>query len=291
MAARWGANGHESDDGSGRNSRASPAVSGSNERAADEEEHAAVSMAVAVRVTEAQAKATAAAYADDGIDYDEENGCIVCAACMRQLEPWQVDGHVALPEHAAAFEEGEGLISDGLSVTINGIPMLLDCSLVFPRVMFGAGRQLYDDTLGCLLAPDITGAVDLRPGHEYTVVEFRVPNTVAARPPHTRKPVRYMNYFAAGAEPAVTTATRRTALGCGDAVPRDATAASLLAQYWVRREKKQQARCYSASGRHHQQLHAAAGKAAALAARSHASGTRRERRARGQGLAPAGGVK
>lgn len=152
----------------------------------------AAAVAVSVRVGTADLRAVARELAADGVCYDSEDEELVCAACSRSLRPWQAAAHVRLPEHAAAVDAREGW-DRGTPVTISGQQMLLDCSCVFPRTMFGAGRVLYDDTLHCLLLPDVTGAVELTPHHEYTVVEMLPTHDTTATLPNG--PRRRMHYF------------------------------------------------------------------------------------------------
>ena len=187
-------------------------------------------MAVSVRVTENVLRELAFGYANDGIVFDEDAATLVCAACHQALEGWQVAGHVDLGSHKDALDAGDGAVSDGVAVTINGESMLLDCSCLYPRTMFGAGRALYDDTIGCLIAPDITGAVDMRAGHEYTVVEFAVPLPDPEVPVIAKKPPAAMNYFSVVPPKGHSTQT---------STPKsNASVSSVLSRFWSSRKQR-----------------------------------------------------
>lgn len=188
---------------------------------ASAEEFVPTRMAVTVHVTLQLLHNLAAQYGDHGIEFDTDNDTLVCVACSTALEAWQVDAHVRLPSHCVAVESREGLVDEGTEVTINGIPMLLDSSCIFPRTMFGAGRILFDDTLKCLIAPDVTGAVDLRSGHEYTVVEMNMKHSDPERFPLSRARPRSMAYFVA--QPRENPSRRNRS---------EPTVASTLRTYW-----------------------------------------------------------
>ncbi len=137
-------------------------------------------------------------YAPDGIEFIDDghdDEVLSCVVCEQELEAWQVCAHVESVAHSRAVEARSGLDTAGTAVEINGVPLLLDNSCIFPRTMFGAGRQLYDDTLGCIVMPDVTGAVDLYSGHHYTVVEFDVPHSAETLPPLTTKVPKHVKYF------------------------------------------------------------------------------------------------
>jgi hypothetical protein len=201
-------------------------------------------MAVAVRIDEQAIRDLVEAYPLDALDYDEDYDCIVCAACEVRLEPWQVATHVQLKTHAEAIEAREGISTDGVPITLNGQPMLFDTSCIFPRTIFGAGRMLYDDTLGCLLTPDITGAVDLRANHEYTVVEFELLHAAPESQPLMTQPLRSMHYFSA--EPRTKQAQLTTSMFH---VKHESSATALLGQYWKRRQSELREETMAAAGK------------------------------------------
>uniref|UniRef100_A0A7S1R5U3 Uncharacterized protein n=1 Tax=Neobodo designis TaxID=312471 RepID=A0A7S1R5U3_NEODS len=185
-------------------------------------------MSLTVRVTDGVLRSVAQGYAADGIVFDEDTCCLVCAACQRTLEAWQVAAHVELDSHLEAMDAGDGIVSDGVPIVLNGEPMLLDSSCIFPRTMFGAGRALFDDTLGCVMAPDITGAVDVQADHEYTVVEFAVPLSDPEAPIVSAKPPKPMKYFSAVPQHP-------------NGKPKPTTAGPVLANFWSARAKHETA--------------------------------------------------
>jgi hypothetical protein len=91
--------------------------------------------------------------------------------------------HIASTKHLDRVEAGDpssstcGLAGqEWIPVEINGMPMVLDCHVVYPATMFGSGRVLYDHSLGAVVAPDICGGVRLLPRHSYSVCAFVLPS-------------------------------------------------------------------------------------------------------------------
>jgi hypothetical protein len=93
---------------------------------------------------------------------------------FRRIPWWDVPRHVACPrhQHAMALNAHMAASTHGCRITLNGARLVSDAVCLYPEACFGAGRLLYNDTVGALMMPDVTGAVQLTHGHSYTVVEL-----------------------------------------------------------------------------------------------------------------------
>jgi hypothetical protein len=83
--------------------------------------------------------------------------------------------HLGSSGHVGRVEVRDLCIEEFCPVEINGIRMALDNHAVFPSAMFGTGRTLYDETIGCLLTVDACGGISLFPQHRYTIVDLAIP--------------------------------------------------------------------------------------------------------------------
>ena len=97
-----------------------------------------------------------------------------CKYCNRQLLPFEVTEHVRTSSHTIAKDESENIPSHGCPIVLHGRPLLLDHHVIFVDTMFGKNVMLFDDTIGAIVLPDITLGVQLCPGHEYSLVKFRM---------------------------------------------------------------------------------------------------------------------
>ena len=143
------------------------------------------------------------AFEVNGIRRDESTGLFWCALCCISNVDTQdnaphacstsppfvigymsadVRRHLGSSEHVGNVEVSELAVEEFCLVEINGIRMALDHHVVFPAAMFGAGRTLYDETVGCLLTVDACGGITLFSQHRYTVVELMLPLREAAPP-------------------------------------------------------------------------------------------------------------
>ncbi|EAN90750.1 hypothetical protein, conserved [Trypanosoma cruzi] len=137
----------------------------------------------------ASGKVLADQFRRQGIRYEEASGILWCSLCTnaKGLEIIEVESKDSVLEHCALkrhliFMEKQLAMDQYCPVEINGCYMLLDHHCVYPAVMFGRGRLLLDDTLGCLIPEDVCGGVKLFPRHKYTVVELIIPHSTVPLP-------------------------------------------------------------------------------------------------------------
>jgi hypothetical protein len=97
-----------------------------------------------------------------------------CNFCKKHLTPAQVASHVQRAAHIAAKDDAENAPSFGCPIVLHGRPMILDHHVVFPHSMFGSGAMMFDDTIGAVVLPDASKAVQLCPGHEYSIIRFHI---------------------------------------------------------------------------------------------------------------------
>ncbi|RNF02763.1 uncharacterized protein Tco025E_08365 [Trypanosoma conorhini] len=135
-------------------------------------------------------KVLAEQFRSQGIRYEDTSGFLWCSLCTTAEGPGIIEvaskdcvlEHCALKRHMLLMEKMFA-IAQYCPVEINGRYMLLDHHCVYPTAMFGKGRLLLDETLGCLISEDVCGGVKVFPRHKYTVVELVIcPSSV--RLPH-----------------------------------------------------------------------------------------------------------
>ncbi|RNE97238.1 hypothetical protein TraAM80_09419 [Trypanosoma rangeli] len=134
-------------------------------------------------------KVLAEQFRNQGIRYEDTSGILWCSLCTnaKGLDIIEVISkdcileHCALKRHMLLMEKVLA-IAQYCPVEIHGRYMLLDHHCVYPTVMFGKGRLLLDETLGCLIPEDVCGGVKLVPRHKYTVVELVIPPSNARLP-------------------------------------------------------------------------------------------------------------
>ncbi|AAZ11212.1 class I transcription factor A, subunit 6 [Trypanosoma equiperdum] len=127
-------------------------------------------------------KVLAEQFSRQGIQYEESTDVLWCSLCTKadsleiisRATVEDVLEHCRLRQHLLLMEK-ETVKEHYCPVEINGRSFLLDHNCVYPSTMFGKGRMLLDDTLGCVMTEDVCGGVKLLPRHKYTVVEIVIP--------------------------------------------------------------------------------------------------------------------
>ncbi|KAG8346550.1 hypothetical protein TRVL_02617 [Trypanosoma vivax] len=145
-------------------------------------------------------------FCKQGMRYEESSDTLWCSLCTtaQKLEiitaptKENVLEHCKQKRHLLCMEK-EMLKEYYCPVEINGRRMLLDHNCIYPAVMFGRGRMLLDDTLGCIMAVDVCGGVKLIPRHKYTVVELIISPSTAPVPTepeyYVERPIRSRKYL------------------------------------------------------------------------------------------------
>nr|CCC90377.1 unnamed protein product [Trypanosoma congolense IL3000] len=126
-----------------------------------------------------QGRELALQFKRQGMCYDEVADVLWCSLCTNSEKLVVLSGstvekvleHCKTRRHLHLMQDVT-MKKHHCPVEINGRKILLDHICIYPATMFGRGKMLLDDTLGCVIAVDVCGGVKLVPRHKYTVVEF-----------------------------------------------------------------------------------------------------------------------